>query len=1083
MFDVNRRESVGNIDHGERAILVYQNGYERDVTDEVRADKQGRYYYNTVAGEQVPVYDVYADPGRTVTYVTYGGFTASYTAYVHCEHEYETSQVAATCYSVGYTLHTCTKCGYSYRDKFIPLTDDHDYVLTGEKAPTCTEEGYTGDLVCSHCHKVKPGGYGDVICALGHTYDAEHADEHEHECTRCGRHKEEHFWVYAESGAYMIKTCAICGYTTTVMKDLTTVPRVIVSSAYALPDSTVTVFVQLLNNSDALGITSVSFGVKFDERLTLVDWRQGDLLGNAVYNFTVLNDVTYFTAGSADGKPEVNNGNLVKLIFKTPEHAAIGDVFKIYVTDSRSTSKFTDGNGSSTDIICFGGEVTVTDRLPGDVNGDGLVDIWDAVLISTWCNNVGGVSDEQLAAAGFDEAYGDVNFDGVVNTEDMVRILRYLVGGFNSQLIGDKFDMVLNINDGATPARTVTVNKGDTYSVFGIPLREGYRFDGWFKAAEGGEPVSSGDVIVFDNKQFQSTQQQVLYAHWTLNSVVYETGESVGQIPYATYKNCGSEDGLYAVNSTLTQEYLISFIENVGETTNVKDVTVTVGVKGWATEPGGEVVYGTDHVFDLKSSDPSVASGTITLYPVWETQTIILPEVVNDARTGYYIEYWFENKDGTGRKHYTLEEYPVTSDFAFYASWKEMTYYLYYDGNGADPTSDIPDAGTAPISYYTEYTVPEVTPRKGIFRFFGWSLDKNATAAQYKIGDKIVAPEFVTVNEQVVCLYAVWELYVYSQDGTTLYFGTYPQERVTDDTLLSTLNGKVGTLPTAENVGDWTAYDIKDGNGGPNNFMWYKDVYHRGTAYRAVYFTRNKYEFGHYASMGEQAENGYTPNVVYWFAFRPIEWKVLTKSDGKALLYSAKILDAHCFNDSGEGSSYEHNGGTGYCNNYALSDVRKWLTGTFYNAAFSETDKTIIQLTTVDNSPKSANPDRNQYEINGGQNDYCCENTTDYVFLLSVRDLTDPAYGFNRAPDVEKINGQYVLDGRDPTRKRRSTDYALCMGSVDDEENGSGWMLTRSPSYEYGESIFGIFSWGAVTTGMGTIYYSCGVVPALWIKL
>lgn len=47
---------------------------------------------------------------------------------------------------------------------------EHDAgtTLVGKKDPTCTEDGYTGDLICSHCGEVLQPG--EVIPRHGHHY-------------------------------------------------------------------------------------------------------------------------------------------------------------------------------------------------------------------------------------------------------------------------------------------------------------------------------------------------------------------------------------------------------------------------------------------------------------------------------------------------------------------------------------------------------------------------------------------------------------------------------------------------------------------------------------------------------------------------------------------------------------------------------------------------------------------------------------------------------------------------------------------------------------------------------------------------
>ena len=83
---------------------------------------------------------------------------------------------------------------------------------------------------------------------------------------------------------------------------------------------------------------------------------------------------------------------------------------------------------------------------------------------------------------------------------------------------------------------------------------------------------------------------------------------------------------------------------------------------------------------------------------------------------------------------------------------------------------------------------------------------------------------------------------------------------------------------------------------------------------------------------------------------QPIEWQVLSREGNKVLVISLHGLDAKRFDEDS--------------NNWANSEIRKWLNGEFYNKAFTDQEKKSI---------KSSNlPD---------------VGTSDNVFLLSVKEL------------------------------------------------------------------------------------------------
>ena len=107
-------------------------------------------------------------------------------------HDCEATVVAPTCEGYGYTENHCKHCDYTYISEICqPL--GHDDKLTGAKEATCTEPGYTGDMVCTRCGEVH--SKGEEIPALGHDYgdwttvkeaDCFHTGLEERKCGRCG---------------------------------------------------------------------------------------------------------------------------------------------------------------------------------------------------------------------------------------------------------------------------------------------------------------------------------------------------------------------------------------------------------------------------------------------------------------------------------------------------------------------------------------------------------------------------------------------------------------------------------------------------------------------------------------------------------------------------------------------------------------------------------------------------------------------------------------------------------------------------------------------------------------------------------
>ena len=313
----------------------------------------------------------------------------------------------------------------------------------------------------------------------------------------------------------------------------------------------------------------------------------------------------------------------------------------------------------------------------------------------------------------------------------------------------------------------------------------------------------------------------------------------------------------------------------------------------------------------------------------------------------------------------------------------------------------------------------------------------------------------------------------YTREENKIYFGTYPQTLVSDDTIISVLNTKVGDLPTDTDTKAWTDYNYYISSS-IASFMFYQDIDYdnNGTYdYRGVYFIQYRpydYSSSSSTSYTYQDDNGYSTNTIYWFSYDPIEWDILSESNGKALIIANLILDSQDYYPSNSLSSFSHNGGTGYASNYELSNIRKFLNDNFYNTAFNDLQKSLIKTTTVNNSVSSTAC---------STSDYACNDTNDKLFLLSYKELT--TYYTSRESKLAK-----------------GSDYAKSQGLYFNASSGnyqgySKWWL-RSPD---DDAIFAQYvTVSGITEDVGSsgkiFYYDefvfrndYGIRPACWITL
>lgn len=304
--------------------------------------------------------------------------------------------------------------------------------------------------------------------------------------------------------------------------------------------------------------------------------------------------------------------------------------------------------------------------------------------------------------------------------------------------------------------------------------------------------------------------------------------------------------------------------------------------------------------------------------------------------------------------------------------------------------------------------------------------------------------------------------------GDIVEFGSYPQSRITNSSLVSALN-KVSK--------NWVSYGYYSGTGDwgtmvQGDWMKYSDFTYNGTKYRAVTFSQYRpYSTCDTSSPDNsyQYNNGYAPNNIYYFKYEPLKWRVLDPSTGLVLCES--IIDSqaysntvYCYGTDSYTYSYTYWNDakhTHYANDYATSSIRAWLNDDFYNTAFSSSQKADILTSELDN--KAAKTSYSQYDS---------ETTYDKVFLLSWSEMQNTAYGFPANWD-----SSYA-------RQAKGTDYAKCQGldlDIDSSSEYSDQCLRSATGYISEEACY--------VNIHGDLSYCCyvyitglGIRPALKIS-
>ena len=128
----------------------------------------------------------------------------------------------------------------------------------------------------------------------------------------------------------------------------------------------------------------------------------------------------------------------------------------------------------------------------------------------------------------------------------------------------------------------------------------------------------------------------------------------------------------------------------------------------------------------------------------------------------------------------------------------------------------------------------------------------------------------------------------------------------------------------------------------------------------------------------------------------PIKWRVLSVNGNDVFLLADQNLDAKPYNQERTDVTW------------ATCTLRTWLNDTFLNSAFTSAEQNAIKNTTV------VNDDNPHYGTEGG------ENTTDKVYLLSIAEASNTAYGFD---------GDFLASSSSKTRAAKNTAYAKECGA------------------------------------------------------
>ena len=395
--------------------------------------------------------------GTQIVTLTYNDLSILFKVTVLCPHQWEngceTTKPSHTEYGV-YT-ETCSICGET-KESAIDKLSEHEFsswsCYNSEEHQKACNCGYTVKeshkwnagvtttpathttvgVMTYTCETCKATKTEEIPKLAKHTYGvwAKLNDgQHQKVCICGDTVVEDHSWdegvttipaTYTADGI-MTYTCNDCKATYTEI-----IPKLSISAdtiAITVDDASATIGkslsidIKLANNP---GVTSVRVAVHYDSnllKLTNVSYNSA-MGGQAVApeDYNVLNDtvVLYWIDGFNN---YTDDGNFVTLTFDIGEHATVGTQTEISVT--YESDDIYDVNDDNVTFAIKAGNITFVNYLPGDINGDGVVNTKDTTRLMRYFAgwNVEVVEDTL-----------DVNGDGAINTKDTTHLMRYLAG-------------------------------------------------------------------------------------------------------------------------------------------------------------------------------------------------------------------------------------------------------------------------------------------------------------------------------------------------------------------------------------------------------------------------------------------------------------------------------------------------------------------------------------------------------------------------------------------------------------------------------------------------------------------------------
>ena len=241
------------------------------------------------------------------------------------------------------------------------------------------------------------------------------------------------------------------------------------------------------------------------------------------------------------------------------------------------------------------------------------------------------------------------------------------------------YTVAFDANGGECSTADKPVTYGGTYGALPTATRTGYRFDGWYTAAEGGEQVSGSDTVSI-------TSGQTLYAQWTVKQYTITFANTGDSTIAPITQDYGTEITDRPDDPVWSGYTFAGWDKEIPDTMPAADMTITAQ---WDIQQY-TITYELDGGTNDSANPASFTSGELPF-------TLVAP-----TKTGHHFVGWTGSNGDVPQTDVTISV-GTGEDLSFTANWEANTYTVQFISVAGGVTHTL---ATTTATYGQTVTMP-----------------------------------------------------------------------------------------------------------------------------------------------------------------------------------------------------------------------------------------------------------------------------------------------------------------------------------------------------------------------------------------